>query len=164
MRIESPVVIGRGDVLLKYPELLDDYDPNLLPPQPYVAVHLHASHPSKIPPKEHILIEKLLAAGVRFVEVGNDVNSRPPMILRLHIDVVKRARKFIGTLSVFNVVAQIMEIPSFVLVDRSKAEPLVYRYMQANSAIVRAWNNCPPFGHFVPVEKIYQEAVEWAKI
>ena len=157
MRIESPVVIGRGDVLLKYPELLDDYDPSLLPPQPYIAVHLHASHPDKQPPNPNLLRNGLIAAGVHYVELGDEAQELPP-ILRLHIDVVKRARKFIGTLSVFNVVAQIMEIPSFVLVDRSKSEPLIYSYMAANRAIVAPWNSR------WSIEQIYKGAVEWAKV
>ncbi len=158
MRINSPVVIGRGDVLLKYPELIDDYDPALLPPQPYVAVHLHASHPNKQPPTPNLLRNRLIAAGVPYVEVGDEAQELPP-ILRLHIDVVKRARKFIGTLSVFNVVAQIMEIPSFVLVNRALAEPLIYRYMYQNTAIIEAWND----GH-KPVEQIYEDAVAWAAL
>ena len=55
MRFKSQIVIGRGDALLKYPELLDDYDPSLLPQQPYVAVHLDASTPDKVPPNSHTL-------------------------------------------------------------------------------------------------------------
>ena len=159
MRIESPLVLGRGDALLKYPELLDDYDPSLLPPQPYVAVHLFASHPNKSPPMWGLLIQGLRDAGVSAVYVGSEiwVGTELPPILRLHIDVVKRARKFIGTLSVFNAVAQIMEIPSFVLVNRALQEPLIYRYMYQNGAVIAPWNVGKP------IEAIYQEAIEWAK-
>ena len=157
MRINSLVVIGRGDVLLKYPELLDDYDPALLPPQPYVAVHLHASHPNKQPPTPNLLRNRLIAAGVQYVEVGDEAQELPP-ILRLHIDVVKRARKFIGTLSVFNVVAQIERVPSFVLVNRSIKEPTIYGLMQHNLALIEPWN----VGR--PIEEIYRDAIAWAQL
>ena len=150
--------VGRGDALLKYPELLDDYDPALLPPQPYVAVHLFGSQPTKIPPKWGLLLKGLRDAKVRTILVGSETEDDLPPIFRLHIDVVKRARKFIGALSVFNAVAQIMEIPSFVLVNRSLHEPLIYQYMRANHAIVRPWNDGTR-----SVEAIYQEAVEWAQ-
>jgi hypothetical protein len=71
---------------------------------------------------------------------------------------VKRARKFIGTMSAFNCVAQIMEIPSFVLVNRSIKEPLIERYMQANLSVVEPWNTGRPIG------QVYQDAVDWAKL
>lgn len=151
------MVIGCGDALLKYPELLDDYDPALLPPTPYVAVHLFASHPHKQPPQPGLLLAGLRAAGVRTVLVGSETQDDLPPILRLHIDVVKRARKFIGTLSVFNVVAQLKEIPAFVLVNRSLQEPLIYQYMAHNRSLVRPWN----VGQ--AIEEIYREAVAWAK-
>ena len=157
MRLNSPVVLGRGDVLLKFPELLDEYDPALLPPQPYVAVHMFGCTNARVLPKFGLLLAGLLQAKVRFVLVGSETQDDLPPIFRLHIDVVKRARKFIGTRSVFNCVAQIMEIPSFVLVDRSQHDPLIERYMQANMAIVREWN----VG--TPIETLYREAVEWAR-
>lgn len=159
MKFESPLVIGLGDALLKYPELLGDYDrrERLLPQQPYVAVHLGASTANKIPPDPHLLLEKLLWANVHFVLVGTEAHDLPPN-LRLHIDVVKRARKFIGTMSAFNCVAQIMEIPSFVLVNRSIKEPLIERYMQANLSVVEPWNTGRPIG------QVYQDAVDWAKL
>jgi len=102
------------------------------------------------------LLEGLLHAGVHFVKVGNEADDLPTS-LRLHIDVVKRASKFIGTLSMFNCVAQLMEIPSFVLVNRSIKEPLIYNYMLQNSAWIAPWN----VG--APVEEVYRTAVEWAK-
>lgn len=155
MRLDTP--IGRGDLLLKYPEFLDDYDPALLPSPPYVAVHLHASHPHKQSPKPNLLRNGLIAAGVYYVEVGNEAQELPPSF-RLHLEVVMRARKFIGTLSVFNVVAQIKKVPAFVLVNRSLKEPTIYKRMTDNGSIVREWNN-----GIQPIADIYREAVEWAK-
>jgi hypothetical protein len=144
-------------MLLKYPELIDDYDPSLLPAQPYVAVHLGASTPNKIPPNPSVLTRGLLLAGVHFVLVGNEARDLPP-ILRLHIDVVKRARKFIGTLSVFNCVAQIKKIPSLVLVNRAVKDPSIYALMHANNAKIIEWNN-GSYSH----AQIYHYAVEWAQ-
>ena len=158
MKLKPHMAFGCGDALLTHPGLLDDYDPSLPPPQPYVAVHLHASLSIKQPPMPDLLRNGLLGAGVEYVEVGDEVQELPP-ILSLHIDVVKRARKFIGTMSVFNVVAQIKEIPSFVLINRSIHDALIFEYMTRNRSIVRAWND----GRH-PIEDIYREAVEWAKM
>lgn len=156
------MVAGIGDVLLRYPQLIDDLtDVERVTldslQRPYVAVHLGSSSPEKIPPQPRELVRRLLAAKVPFVMVGHDSEGPPPK-LRMHIETVKRAAKFIGTLSCFNVVAQLAEVPSFVLVNRAHAEPFVYGLMARNLAHVEAWN----VGR--PVEQIYDDAVAWAQL
>lgn len=158
------MVAGIGDVLLRYPELIESLSASeadqLDCMTPYVAVHLGASAPEKIPPHHERLIGRLHNAGIHFLIVGN----HPPLEsgflipkLRLHIEAVKRARKFIGTLSCFNVVAQLTKVPSFVLVNASIKEPFVYGLMHQNRARVEPWNVGKS------IEQIYTEAVEWAR-
>lgn len=168
--IKSPVIIGRGDVILKYPELIETLTNqctdwlDVIADESYVAVHLGASSPDKIPPKPELLLRGLSEAGVRYVLVGNEPCTVPPETrrpphdsLRLHIEVVKRADSFIGTLSCFNAVAQVTGTRSFVLVNRSIKEPLIYQHMAENEAWVEAWNVGKP------IERIYADAIEWAK-
>lgn len=168
--IESPIVIGRGDVILKYPELIETMTNqnkdwlDTISDEPYIAVHLGASSLYKIPPQPELLLRGLIEAGVRHVLLGNERCIVPAETirpcnanLRLHIETVKRASAFIGTLSCFNAVAQLVPRPSFVLVNRSIKEPLIYAHMAKNRAVVEAWNVGKP------IEQIYREAVEWAK-
>lgn len=163
------MTFGRGDAILRYPELIQGYrdDPaaldalDRLDEHPYVAVHLYASEEKKEPPHQTALINGLHNAGVPFVIVGNDqrlgeYRGTLPDNFLLHCDVVRKAAKFIGTLSVFNCVAQLEHIPSFVLVNRSIQEPMIYAMMNANHARIEAWNVGKPVG------RIYAEAIEWA--
>lgn len=155
---------GIGDVLLRYPELIDDLtdvERVVLDaiPKPYVAVHLGASMTHKIPPEPRLLIAKLLHAKVPFVVVGHDSEGPKPK-LRMHIEVVKRAAGFLGTLSCFNCVAQLAKVPSFVLVNRACKEPFVYSLMWENGARIEPWNS---IGHVKPIAQIYDEAAEWAR-
>jgi hypothetical protein len=156
---------GRGDAILRYPELIEGYahDPACIHAldrieqmEPYVAVHIHASEAKKIPPHPEILTGGLIRAGVPFVLVGNESHDMPPNF-RLHADVVRKAAKFIGTLSVFNVIAQIAKVPSFVLVNRSVKEPVIYDLMERNGAWVTPWN----VGN--TLEATYAEAIRWAQ-
>ncbi len=155
------LVAGIGDVLLRYPELIDDLTPTerdliaTFDSWSYVAVHLGASSPEKIPPKPKLLMQALHKAKVPFRLVGHDSEGPKPK-LRMHIECVKHASRFIGTLSCFNVVAQLCKIPSFVLVNRAHVEPHIYGLMNANGARVEPWNVGKP------IEQIYAEAVEWA--
>lgn len=155
------IVAGIGDVLLRYPELIDDLTPSerdliaTFDTGPYVAVHLGSSDPEKCPPHPEILIRALHKAKVPFRIVGHDSEGPKPK-LRMHIECVKHASRFIGSLSCFNVVAQLAKVPSFVLVNRAHREPHIYGLMGANGARVEAWNDGKP------VEDIYAEAVEWA--
>lgn len=155
---------GIGDVLLRYPELIEDLterDRNLLAalPKRYIALHRGSSQAVKMPPKSDILFNQLKMADVPFVEVGRE--ACPPGTtpkLRFHIEVVRRATGFIGTLSCFNVVAQLAKVPSFVLVNQSIKEPFVYGLMNQNGARVEAWNTGTK-----SVEAIYYEASLWAQ-
>jgi hypothetical protein len=151
---------GIGDAILKYPTLIAERDwssPDLAPANmPRIAVHLGASEPRKVPPNPEKLIEKLLHATPNFVMLGNEYEDLPPR-LHLHIDAVLRARKFIGTLSVFNVVAQVAKIPSFVFVNGSIKDPKIYDLMARNLARVCPWNT----GQYT-IDQLYDEAVEWA--
>jgi hypothetical protein len=156
------MTFGRGDAILRYPELIEGYDFPLAEwirgkGRRYVAVHIHASSPHKVPPHPEILTGGLLRAGIPFVMLGSESFDLPPNF-RLHADVARRAAKFIGTLSVFNVVAQVSKIPSFVLVNRSIKEPHIYALMEANRAQVVSWNVGDP------IESIYADAVRWAGI
>lgn len=155
------IVAGIGDVLLRYPELIESLSQDdgvmLWNLKGRVAVHLDASAPEKCPPNPAMLISKLRSAGVPYVIVGGSPWAEIPQKLRLHIEIVRRAHKFIGVLSCFNVVAQLAKVPSFVLVNRSIKEPFVYGLMEENGALVSAWNVGQPF------ESIYDTVVEWAK-
>ena len=157
---------GRGDAILRYPELIESYGHNTAAQEaidridsfgPYVALHLTASEAKKIPPHPERLIEGLKEAGVAAVIVGEE-GPDLPLNFRLHTDIVRNARKFIGTLSVFNVVAQIERVPSFVLVNRSIKEPTIYGLMQHNLALIEPWN----VGR--PIEEIYRDAIAWAQL
>lgn len=155
------MVAGIGDVLMRYPALIEDLTDaerarlDAITPG-YVAVHLGSSDPQKIPPNPKLLIHALQRSGARYMLVGHDSEGPAPK-LRMHIEIVKRARKFIGTLSCFNVVAQLAKVPSFVLVNRAHTEPFIYGLMAENRAVVEAWNlGCRPVG------QIYDQAVEWA--
>lgn len=156
------IVAGIGDVLLRYPELIDDLDGferetlKLYSTVPYVAVHLGASNLEKRPPHPELLIRVLHKANIPFMMVGHDSEGPPPK-LRMHIEVVKRASAFIGTLSCFNVVAQLSGLATFVLVNRAHKEPFIYGLMDQNGARVEPWNVGKP------VEQIYAEAVVFAE-
>lgn len=157
---------GIGDVLLRYPALIEDLtDVERVTldtmPEPYIAVHLGASQAHKIPPDPKLLMSKLVLSGVPFVTVGHDSEGPAPK-LRMHIEVVKRAAGFLGTLSCFNCVAQLAKVPSFVIVNRAVKEPFVYSLMQQNSARIEAWNVIDAAAR-KPVAQIYAEAVEWAR-
>lgn len=155
------IVAGIGDVLLRYPALIEPLthqdQVHLCVAKEKVVVHLDASAPEKCPPNPAMLISKLRAAGIPYVVVGGSPWCEIPQKLRLHIELVRQARKFIGPLSCFNVVAQLAKVPSFVLVNRSIKEPFVYSLMDQNKAVVSAWN----VG--VPYERIYDTVVEWAR-
>ena len=158
------MIFGRGDAILRYPELIAPYeaDPACMAAldrieqmEPYVAVHLMASEAKKIPPYSECLIDGLKAVGINHIVVGERGDDLP-LNFRLHTHIVRKAAKFIGTLSVFNVVAQIERIPSFVLVNRSIKEPTIYAMMQANGARIAPWNAGTPF------DKVYADAIAWA--
>ena len=149
---------GIGDVLLRYPELIDDLtDFERLQletmKQPYVAVHLSTNLVVKVPPQPRILLDKLLAAGVQYVLVGHDGEGPKPK-LRKHIEVVKRASKFIGTLSCFNVVAQLSRVPSLVLANSAVKEPFIFALMTERGARVEFWNGRKP-------EELYDSVIDW---
>lgn len=144
---------GIGDAILKYPTLIG---PRIDIPMPYIAVHLGASEPRKIPPNPEKLIDKLLDKTPNFMMIGSEYNDIEPR-LHLHIDAVLRARKFIGTLSAFNVVAQVARIPSFVFVNGSIKDPKIFDLMARNLARVCPWNT----GQY-SIEELYDEAVAWA--
>jgi hypothetical protein len=154
------LVAGIGDVLLRYPELLETVRADDLAAiegmRPYVAVHLGGSAPEKIPPHPTRLVDTLRASRVNYVLVGPEYRQGLGG-LRTQMEVVKLATKFIGTLSCFNVVAQLAKVPSFVLVNRSLKEPFVYNLMDNNKAIVEAWNVGKSW------DRICDEAAEWAK-
>lgn len=156
---------------MHYPELIaplngDDLDVLDDLPENFVAVHLWGSEPKKCVPMPAMLCAGLVTSGVKFVVLGNEPADylapglRVPPKIALQIAVMRRARKFIGTLSMWNCVAQVFAVPSFVLVNRSIKEPYIYRLMEQNHATVRAWNvehGRGPYG-------VYAEAVEWAKL
>lgn len=152
--------------------------------EPYVAVHLSASLPEKVPPKFEELLAALRIADVRTVLLGIESSDDAsavkgnrgqgyrsrlgpphhillPPKLRLHAAVAQRASKFIGTLSCFNVAAQLAAVPSFVLVNRSLQEPNIYHMMQKNGAVIRPWNdwNLHPG---LPAA-VYNQVVKWVK-
>lgn len=159
---------GRGDAILKYPELVRPYDDDaravmaMLDVEsgpPYVAVHLTASEEKKIPPERELLIAKLIEARVPFYLVGEE-SGNLPMNFRLHTEIVQHCRKFIGTLSVFNCVAQLARRESLVLVNRSVKEPRIYNLMNKNNAKIVEWN---PIGKSVVFASMYDDVVAWAK-
>jgi hypothetical protein len=146
--------------------------------EPYVAVHLAASLREKVPPHIGLLLDGLNKANVRVVLLGCEASDDGPSVignrtagfrslvrneivlppsLRLHIAAAQCARKFVGTLSCFNCAAQIAAVPSFVIVDRSLQEPVVYRMMNMNGSIIAPWNVGKS------VDAIYRDAVEWAR-
>lgn len=162
--------------------VLDDYEQAYLDTVrsrgSYVAVHVAASLPEKVPPHFPALLDRLKYAGVRTILLGIEatddgpaiVGNRslgyriitsghivPPPRLRLHIALAQQARKFIGALSCFNCAAQLAGVPSFVLVNRSIQDPQIYRMMRENSAIIEPWNLGTK-----KAEDIYREAGWWA--
>ena len=158
---------------------LDDEEQSILADitrEPYIAVHMAASEPGRVP--DHP--EKLLAglsgrvvllgvetsddgpavtghrvAGIRSKLAGTPYILLPPK-LRLHVAVAQRAAKFIGTVSCFNCAAQLAHVPSFILYNRAFQDPTIYNMMAKNGVRLEAWN----VGR--PVEHIYRDAVEWA--
>lgn len=122
----------------------------------YVAVHFGGSTFPKRPPNPTLLMRLLRESKVPYVIVGHEGEGAAPP-LRTHIAIVKRADAFIGSLSCFNVVAQLDKIPSFVLVNRALKEPTIYSLMADNGARVEPWNVGKP------IEQIYAEAVEFAR-
>lgn len=176
-------VLKRWDGLLWEPPgvVLDEEEQRLLTDlvsDPYVAVHAAASLDEKVPPHIHKLILELRETGVRTVMLGIESTDDAPSFagnrmcgyrsvlreeiilppsLRLHVAAAQHARKFIGTLSCFNCAAQLAVVPSFVIVNRSLAEPRVYNMMHRNGAVIRSWNDGTK-----KVEDIYREAAQWA--
>jgi len=157
---------------------------------PYVAVHMSASLPEKVPPHFVSLLDHLHRRGVRTVLLGCESNDNDPAVignrvqgfrsslvdsdfillppkLRLHVAVAQCARKFIGTLSCFNCAAQIASVPSYVIADQSIKEPRVYSMMARNRTIVRFWNDHSPIlsaaARLSFLDRIYSDAAEWAK-
>ena len=156
----------------------------VLTEQPYVAVHVAASLPEKIPPAPERLLLGLRDANIRTVLLGIESTDNLPAVagnrqqgfraetvkegrrrhilipplLRLHVAAAMHATKFIGTLSCFNCAVQLAAVPSFVLVNRSLQEPNIYRMMHTNGAIIAPYNA----GAKV-TDQIYLDAVEWAK-
>jgi hypothetical protein len=161
------MTFGRGDAILRFPELIEGYEDDAEScrimstlrsiEQGYVAVHLDASTPNKIPSKPDLLARMLDDAEVPFLLVGDETTDLP-FNFRLHADIVRHARKFVGTLSVFNCVAQLAKVPSYVLVNRSLQAPDIYHKMRVNGAWIVPWN----VGALV-IEEIYADVVKWAK-
>jgi hypothetical protein len=169
-----------GPLPWQQPQLaLDDEELSILADitrEPYIAVHMAASQPGRVPANP----EKLLAglsgrivllgietsddgpavignrvAGIRSKLAGTPYILLPPK-LRLHVAVAQRATKFIGTVSCFNCAAQLAHVPSFILFNCSFKDPPIYDMMAKNGARTEAWNVGKP------VEQIYRDAVEWA--
>jgi len=149
--------------------------------EPYVAVHLSASLPTKAPQHPEELLAALRAAGIRVVVLGVEATDDGPAVtgnrlsgyrrlltdselliplpkLRLHVALAQHATKFIGALSCFNCAAHMVGVPAFVLTNRSIKDPSIERWMDHNCSIVQPWNVGKP------IEQIYRDAVEWAKL
>lgn len=126
---------------------------------PYIAVHLSASDWQRIPPEPGLLLKKLLVAKVPYVLVGHDGEGPKPKFLT-HMAVVQRATGFLGVLSCFNCVAQLWPIPSYVMVNRSKKEPIVYGLMERNRARIMPWNE---IDKRLDINAYYDAAVDWAR-
>ena len=114
---------GLGDVLLRYPELINGPAPQdeaflKTLPDYFIAVHPFASTPNKAFPNPDVLFDWLRRDGVPFVVLGNEPLYLAPYAIRvpgrlpLSFEVLRRARKFVGTLSSFNCAAQLMMKPS----------------------------------------------------
>lgn len=161
---------GLGDVLLRYPELINGPAPQdeaflKSLPKDFVAVHPFASSPNKSLPYPGVLFDWLHRDGVPFVVLGDEpvithYAPRVPGRLHLSFEVLRRARKFVGALSSFNCAAQLMMKPSYVIVNRSIKEPFVYGLMADNNAVVKAWNEIG--GKQSDIWAIYHDVVEWA--
>ena len=162
------ILPGIGDAMLHYPELirrLRDDELELIDrlPRPYVAVHPFASQSHRAIPAPERLLKELVAAGVNVVLLGNEslpTNVEgiicPPPVLRLQIEIVMQAAKFIGSLSCFNCAAQLAKVPSFVIANSAVKDPQIYRLMAENGVRVEDVN-----GNKMLVQ-IYDEAVRWA--
>ncbi len=148
----------------KAPEIVLDADEQRIlaevTREPYVAVHMFGSLPTKVPPKWGVLLAGLREARIRTILLGSETQDDLPPKLRLHIAVARRARKFIGALSCFNCAAQLAKVPSFVIVNRSLQDGTIYPLMRANRSIIEPWNLGPGMKS---IEQIYREAVEWAR-
>jgi hypothetical protein len=163
---------------------LDDEEQSILADitrEPYIAVHLTAALPGRVPANPEKLLAGLSATGRRIVLLGVETSDDGPSIsgnrvegirsklagtpnillppkLRLHVAVAQRAAKFIGTVSCFNCAAQLAHVPSFILYNRAFKDPFIYDMMAKNSAHIEAWNVGKS------IEKIYRDAVEWATL
>ena len=162
---------GLGDVLLRYPELINGPAPQdeaflKTLPDYFIAVHPFTSTPNKAFPNPDVLFDWLRRDGVPFVVLGNEPLYLAPCAIRvpgrlpLSFEVLRRARKFVGTLSSFNCAAQLMMKPSYVIVNRSIKESFVYGLMADNNAVVKAWNEIG--GKQSDIRAIYHDVVEWA--
>lgn len=165
------IQFGIGDAMLHYPALIQRLTPaeerllDALPPN-FVAAHLFGSAPEKCPPRPLFLLNWLSHFKIRAVLLGNELDNQSfsthiPLPqdagLHVHLEALRRADKFIGSLSCFNCAAQVWQKPSFVLANRSLKEPFIYGRMAINPrCVVRAWNAD------TPLEVIYREAGEWA--
>lgn len=160
------MIFGRGDAILKYPELVQGFDDDPIAVEiaettrkikgKYVAVHMQASEAKKMPPNPELLFNKLAERDVPFLIIGDRDVDDIPFNFKLHTHIVQNAGKFVGSLSVFNVVAQVSKIPSCVLVNRSIQEPFIFHKMTENTARVVAWN----VGF--SLDAIYHDVAKWA--
>lgn len=165
------IVAGMGDVLLRYPELIEEltWDDRLVLghlPAKFVAVHPFASTPNKALPDPYKLCWMLCQEGIPFVILGNEqpadlrhFSRVPGEKFMLHLAVLRFADKFIGSLSCFNVAAHLLNKRCFTIVNRSIKEPFIYGLMERQRTQVRAWND----GH-ADIESIYLDAVDWARL
>ena len=165
---------------------LDDSEQRILADiarEPYIAVHMGAAQPNRVPPNPERLLAGLAKTGRRVVLVGVEPGDDTPPIngnrtaglrsklvgtdfiilppkLRLHVAVTQRAAKFVGTASCFNCAAQLAHVPSFLLVNRACRDPGIYGIMAKNGAHAEAWNadGAPP------LDMIYRRAAWWANL
>ena len=163
--------------------ILDDEERSTLADitrEPYIAVHMGAAQPNRVPPYPEKLLAALSETGKRIVLVGAETSDDGPAIhgnraagirsklgnsfimlppkLRLHVAVTQHAAKFIGAVSCFNCAAQLAHVPSFLLCNRSCPDPFIYNIMAKNGAHTETWN----IEGGRPLDKIYSRAVEWA--
>ena len=163
--------------------VLDDEEQNTLADivrEPYIAVHMGAAQPNRVPPNPEKLFAGLGVTGKRIVLVGTEPSDdKSPVIgnrtagirsklvdsfitlppkLRLHVAVTQRAAKFIGTVSCFNCAAQLAHVPSFLLCNRSCHDPFIYNMMAKNGAHAEAWN----IEGGTTLDEIYRRVVWWA--
>ena len=189
LRIDGPpdyqVLKTWGGLPWQQPQLvLDDEEQSILADitrEPYIAVHMTAAQPGRVPANPEKLLTGLSATGRRIVLLGAETNDdgpavggnraagirskivdprfiMPPPKLRLQVAITQRAAKFIGTVSCFNCAAQLTHVPSFILFNCSFKDPPIYDMMAKNGARTEAWNVGKP------IEQIYRDAVEWAKL